>query len=303
MLMQLRRTVLTRYIPVGTLMAVLTAAASAATFGRVVPIGGQASDIALDEGRGVLYIADYTTGRIDVMSLSNNTINRSITVPTYPGALAVSPGGQYLVITHYASLGGTSLFQTGQDAVTVINLTSGLQRTFRLPSGPIGVAFGVNGLALIVTQHEFLLFDPASGSATLVDTVINVQSQTLPTTSPSFPPEIIAGSVTATGDGVHIFGVAGVTPDQGQSSSFMEFSYNVNSQRITAQKAHVSSPSLGPRVLAVNRDGTFFMDGWALMGCGTGFLECTSNGPLLAQWPAPAGTLNIGSVAIRNSKA
>src|SRR5215212_556761 len=79
------------------------ASAWAGTFGKVVSIGGHASDIALDEPRGVLYIANYTSSRIDVMSLSDNSIGRSITVATYPGSIALSPDGQYLVVTHYAS--------------------------------------------------------------------------------------------------------------------------------------------------------------------------------------------------------
>jgi len=36
----------------------------AGTFGKVVPIGGHASDLALDEGRRVLYIANFTANRI-----------------------------------------------------------------------------------------------------------------------------------------------------------------------------------------------------------------------------------------------
>ena len=63
------------------LLCVLTPAAAAATFGTVVPIGGHASDIALDEERGVLYIANFTANQIDVMSLRTNTIERSINVP------------------------------------------------------------------------------------------------------------------------------------------------------------------------------------------------------------------------------
>src|SRR5579863_5144070 len=49
-----------------------------ATFGTVVPIGGEAADIALDEARGVLYIANFTANRIDVMSLANNTDRKSV---------------------------------------------------------------------------------------------------------------------------------------------------------------------------------------------------------------------------------
>src|SRR5437899_844221 len=42
----------------------LIAASSAATFGTIVPIRGHVSDIALDEGRGVVYAANFTANRI-----------------------------------------------------------------------------------------------------------------------------------------------------------------------------------------------------------------------------------------------
>jgi hypothetical protein len=51
----------------------LAGSAFAGTFGKVVAIGGEASDLALDEVRGVLYIANFTANRIDVMSLANNS--------------------------------------------------------------------------------------------------------------------------------------------------------------------------------------------------------------------------------------
>jgi len=57
--------------------AALTGAATpsvAATFGTVVSIGGHASDIALDESRGLLYIANFTANRIEVMSLADRSI-------------------------------------------------------------------------------------------------------------------------------------------------------------------------------------------------------------------------------------
>ncbi|MGA3202840.1 MAG: hypothetical protein ABSF12_10135, partial [Bryobacteraceae bacterium] len=68
--------------------AVMAASIQAATFGTVVPIGGEAVDIALDPTRGVLYIADFTANRIDVMSLSNNTIQTSINVPNQPSSVS-----------------------------------------------------------------------------------------------------------------------------------------------------------------------------------------------------------------------
>src|SRR5690242_2379777 len=63
-----------------SLAALLTCAATpsvAATFGTVVPIGGHASDIALDESRGLLYIANFTANRIEVMSIADRSIRTS----------------------------------------------------------------------------------------------------------------------------------------------------------------------------------------------------------------------------------
>src|SRR6476659_7817872 len=71
-------------------------------FGTVVPIGGHASDIALDEGRGVLYIANYSANRVEVMNTSDRSIGTSINVP-FPGSLALSRDGKYLVVGTYAN--------------------------------------------------------------------------------------------------------------------------------------------------------------------------------------------------------
>ena len=54
-----------------TSLAVFITAAPgiAAPFGTVVPLVGHAADIALDESRGQLYIANFTANRIEVMSI------------------------------------------------------------------------------------------------------------------------------------------------------------------------------------------------------------------------------------------
>ena len=76
----------------------------AASFGTVVPIGGHASDIALDESRGVLYIANFTANRIEVMSTADYSIRTSMNVAPQPGALSLSPDSQFLLVAHYGSL-------------------------------------------------------------------------------------------------------------------------------------------------------------------------------------------------------
>ena len=218
------------------------------------------------------------------MSLADLTIGRSIAVPAYPGSLALSPNGRYLVIGHYASSQGSTLLQPGRDALTVIDLTNDQKRSYGLANGPVGVAIGSDGLALVLTQSDFLLFDPASGVVTTLGSVDNVASQSLPVPSGTFPPQIIGGRPRLPPTAGTSSGIGGVLPDEGSGSKLMRFSYNVPQRAITAQLDFTAAPSLGPRVLSVSRDGSYYMTGWALFGCGFSFLrDCTAGGPLLAQ--------------------
>src|SRR5580704_14814439 len=91
------------------------------TFGTVVSIGGEASDLALDEARGVLYIANFTANRIDVMSLATNTIQTSINVAAQPSSVSLSPDGHWLIVANY---GNTSPTVSPQNALTLIDLNN-----------------------------------------------------------------------------------------------------------------------------------------------------------------------------------
>src|SRR6476620_917210 len=99
----------------------LATSAWAGTFGKVIPIGGHASDLALDEARGVLSIANFTANRIEVMSLSDHSIQRSLNVASQPGALALSADGKYLVVTHYGNFQAPN---SPNNALTVIDLST-----------------------------------------------------------------------------------------------------------------------------------------------------------------------------------
>src|SRR5262249_61254556 len=81
----------------------VTGMAHAATFGKVVSIGGAASDLALDEARGVMYIANFTANRIEVMSLTTNTIRTSINVAAQPGPVSLSPDGRWLIVADFGN--------------------------------------------------------------------------------------------------------------------------------------------------------------------------------------------------------
>src|SRR5687767_6481171 len=161
-----------------TALAALAAGAVwGATFGKVVAIGGHASDLALDEARGVLYIANFTANRVEVMSLSGNTIQTSMNVASQPSSLALSPDGRFLVVAHF---GNFTTPNTPRNALTVIDLNNNNQRqTFALGSAPLGVAFGIDNRALVVTAAEFIHFDPALGTTVVLDTITNVTAKTL----------------------------------------------------------------------------------------------------------------------------
>jgi uncharacterized protein (TIGR03437 family) len=257
------------------LVAAFAAAAWGGTFGTVIPIGGQASGVALDEPRGVLYIANFTANRIDVMSLSNYAIQTSINVAAQPSSLALSPDDHFLVVTNF---GNAAPPASSTNAVTVIDLTTSGKQTFALGSPPLGVAFGIDGLALVVTTTDFILLDPASGNTTELATIAGVVANTLPQPPASFPPNIVAATVGASADGTVIYGF----------SDTLLFRYDIATQTLTSG-LYTSTPTLGPRAISVSQDGSYFTAGWTLKD--TTFYN-------ISQFANVSGVLNVGTTAI-----
>jgi uncharacterized protein (TIGR03437 family) len=253
----------------------LPAPLTAGAFGRVVSIGGHAADLALDEARGVLYVANFTANRIEVMSPDDGAIQTSINVNPQPGALAISPDGRWLLVAHYGNFAPPN---TASNALTLINLDTRGKQSFALGFPPLGVAFGIDNRALVVTSTDFTLFDPVSGATQTLDTITGVVAKSLPAEAAQIPANIIAASVAASGDRRRIFGL----------TDTIQFSYEVFGHRLTAFN-YVSTPPMGPRVVSVNRDGSYYLSGWALN---------TAGGTLWAQFPNPRGDLHIGSHAV-----
>jgi uncharacterized protein (TIGR03437 family) len=263
-------------------LAVAVLAASSlmgAPFGRAVAIGGHAADIALDEGRGVLYVANFTANRIDVMSLSDNTIQRSINVAAQPSALAISPDGQYLVVVHFGNFAAPA---SPRNSLTVINLNSEARQTFALGSAPIGVAFGIDNRALIVTTSEFVLFDPTNGTSSTLDTVSGVVAKTLPQPPATFPTTIKAAALGVSGDGLSIYGFGeGIT-----------FKYDVTQRRVIPG-SYVSAVPIGPRSVSVNQDGSRHLVGWLMID---------NSGNFVSYFNDPAGLLDVGGTAFDSAR-
>lgn len=264
------------------LAAALAASAWGGTFGRVVSIGGEASDLALDEARGVLYIANFTANRIDVMSLATNTVQTSINVGAQPSSIAMSPDGHYLVATDF---GNAAAPGSPSNALTVIDLTNQGTQTFSLGSAPIGVAFGADGIALVVTTTDFLLFDPTTGATQELSTLANVVANTLPVAPANFPADITAASVAASADGLWIYGMGG-------STGTVTFVYDVNAKAIFPGGIVTSTGILGPRVVSMNHDGSLAMAGWVMIG----------RNSFVNYFPQHTNQFSVGSSAFDDSR-
>lgn len=260
----------------------LACTAWSGTFGRVVSIGGQASDIALDESRGVLYIANFTANRIEVMSLATNTIQTSINVAPQPSSLSLSPDGHYLVVTHYGNFAPPA---PPSNALTVIDLTTNGKQTFSLANPPLGVAFGADGFALVVTTTDYVLFDPALGTTQEIDTISGVTAQTLPVPPANFPPQITNASMAASGDGWTIYGM-------GSATGTFTFRYDVRNKIVRPGGIIVASGAFGPRVVSVNQDASRVLAGWVMID---------SQGHFTHLLPS-ANLLNVGSTAFDDSR-
>src|SRR5881296_3319901 len=106
---------------------------------------------------------------------------------------------------------------------------------------------------VVVTTTNFILFDPANGQTRVVDTIAGVTAKTLPVPPANFPPNIVAASLNVSADNFHVYGL----------TDTIRFHYNVLTHEILSL-GYTSSPSMGPRVVSVSRDGSLYSAGWGL---------------------------------------
>ncbi|HEY2019396.1 MAG TPA: hypothetical protein VGH38_38070 [Bryobacteraceae bacterium] len=253
----------------------------AATFGNIVSIGGHASDIALDESRGQLYIANFTANRIEVMSLGDRSIRTSMNVAAQPGAISLSPDNQFLLVAHF---GNFTPPDTSKNGLTLINLNDGTRQTFGTGDTPLAVAFVADGTALIATTSGLLQFDPITGATNVLATFASLAT-TLPAKLGTFPTQVILASMASTPDRKIVYGIA----DDGATQAF--FRVDTGTGRIFAS-AFTAVPKPLPRV-SPSADGS-----WAMVG----MYKIDGGLHDLAQFPNAAPTTNIGANAI-DSKA
>jgi uncharacterized protein (TIGR03437 family) len=258
----------------------LSHAAMAATFGKAVSIGGHASDVALDEPRGVLYIANFTANRIEVMSLATQAIQTSINVMAQPSSISVSADGHWLLVAHYGDIAAPGSPNNG---LTLIDLSNNYaKQTFLLPDPPLGLAFGSDNHALVITTKNFLIFDPAVGATQVLISIPDQAAKTIPQPAQSFPPNIVAASVGASANGNWIYGFGDT----------LVFRYFVPSRTLSSF-LYTASPPLGPRAVSVAQDGTYAAMGWIMTDM---------QGRWTSEFPNPLGTLNVGGHAVDSTR-
>ncbi|MEP6960659.1 MAG: hypothetical protein ABI995_01175, partial [Acidobacteriota bacterium] len=267
----------------GWLLLLPTGVTLAGTFGQVVSIGGAAADVALDEARGRLYIANFTANRIEVMSLTTKTISTSINVASQPSSISLSPDGHWLAVAHY---GNRPAPGSPTNGITLIDLRNNNSKvTFALANPPLGLAFGIDNKALVVTSKDFLLFDPALGTTQILNTIAEQATQSLPAPAQSFPPDITKASVGASADGRFVWGFA----------DSMLFRYSASDHVITSN-TYSASPILGPRAVSVSNDGANAALGWWMVDVERLNLR------LYAEFGTPLGDLNLGGHAIDSAR-
>jgi YVTN family beta-propeller protein len=229
----------------------------AATFGQIINLGYTPSDVVLDESRGVLYLVNSNSNRVDVISTTTQKLVRSILVGTTPLAAAMSMDNATLYVTN-----------AGVSTVSIIDLKfNAVTQTVALPAKPQGVAVGGDGRALVSTLgtgNTLLILDKSQQANQQL-----IPVQTPPT--PSTPTQIGSTSVTrptlawnskltTTPDGQFIIGLT--TPT---TTSTYLFIYEVASGTIIRSRTVTGQST----VLSVAPDGSRFMAGFTLYDTAT----------------------------------
>lgn len=251
----------------------LAVVSHAATFGTAVPVRGTVSDIALDETRSRLYIANFAAGRIEVMNTSDPKFGfgTPLLVTKPPSAVALSPGNHFLVVGEYDTFNASA--ETG--GLAIFNLDQGTRQEFVLPYPVLSVAFGAGNQALVVTKGDFRLLDPTNGRTQVIG-ISALGGAPLPVPvgicAPgklSFPANVVQAATGISGDQQTILILAEVTLPQigtcpGDQKVAALLHYQVGSNALEVAN-WIASPPLGPRAISVNQDASLFVAGWVLM--------------------------------------
>ena len=239
-------------------------AAHAATFGKVTPLVGGASDIVLDEARNQLYLTASVPNQVQVYSIKQAKFLAPITTDQTPLSAALSRDGNSLYVVCYDSA-----------ALDVINLnTLTLSAQITLPAKPEGVAVDANGLVLISTigsangtANLLMLYNPSpTAKAALTSIPVTPAAPGVPTFPPSSGRPFLAkhSQLVASRDGTVIAGAN--APVNGTTTGTATlFVYQAASSSVPLARIVTGNST----TLAVSDDGTRIMCGPVLYDSAT----------------------------------
>ena len=237
----------------------LDAQTTAATFGKVITLGGTPSDAVLDESRRLIYLVNQQGNRVDLFSTSTNAVIGFISVGNGPLAAALSPDNSLLYVTNGAS-----------STLSVIDLAGQtVTQTVSMPAPPQGVEVGTDGRVLISTAgnggaNTLLIFDRTQ---TLANQLTAVVTPPPPSTPAPLPAQTLARPATTflsklkrTPNGQYIVGLT--NPSATQTYLFV---YEVSSGTILRSRTVTGQST----VIAMSPDGSRFMAGFTLYDVNT----------------------------------
>ena len=254
------------------------------TFGRLTSVRGTVSDIAIDEGRGVIYAANYTASRIEVIGIGSGEIQNSLPVPAQPSSLSLAVDGRFLAVTHASTLPGAF------NGITILDLALNRQQSVATATPALTVCFGVYNLALVATTDSFLILNPYSAAGFPLVTQLPVVMEQMPVPAGAMPLNITWAASGASGDSSVVYALVDTeTPSEDQSTSYLARLNLYTPSQIEIQPLS-AAPPLGPRAVSVDGNGANVMAGWGLFRWAPRFL-------IKAQLPNVDGKYHLGSHA------
>ncbi len=242
-------------------LAVWAVSAHAATFGKVTPLVGGASDIVLDEARGQLYLTASVPNQVQVYSVKQAKFLSPITTDQTPLSAAFSRDSNSLYVVCYDS--------ATLDVINLNTLTVSAQVT--LPAKPEGVAVDSNGLVLISTigsangtANLLMLYNPSSSALTSIP--VTPAAPGAPTFPPASGRPFLAkhSQLVATRDGTVIAGAN--APVNGTTAGTATlFVYQAASSSVPLARIVTGNST----TLAISDDGSRIMCGPVLYDAAT----------------------------------
>ncbi len=244
-------------IAAGSLQAQVT---NAATFGKVIALGGTPSDVVLDESRQQLYLVNSAANRVDIYSIASQGLIGSVAVGNTPLAAAMSMDKAFLYVTNSKSASLSVISLSGSSPIVT--------QTVSLPAVPQGVEVGADGRALIgmLATNSLLLFDQSQASGQQLTAILTPPTPSTPTSLPGVtavrPQTLFSSKLIRTPDGTFIIGITNPVATNTQTYLFV---YEVASATVLRTRLVVGQST----VLSVSPDGSRFMAGYTMYDTAT----------------------------------